>query len=127
MAQNKRLIICLLVIFAVGLVYYAFIKITHIAIPCVFHLTTGLKCPGCGITRMFLCLARGDFVSAFHYNSVVLCLLPIWVIYGIIKIFFNPKWTENNSKAEKILIWTTVAVLLLFGILRNIRIIIANI
>lgn len=127
LAQNKRLIICLLGILVFGTAYYVFIRLTHISIPCVFHMVTGLKCPGCGITGMFLCLAKADFVGAFHKNAAVFCLLPFWIIYGAIKILFNPKWTEKNSKAEKILIWTTVAVLIMFGILRNVNIILLHI
>ncbi|MBI1904560.1 MAG: DUF2752 domain-containing protein [Planctomycetia bacterium] len=29
----------------------------------------GINCPGCGLTRCFLCLARGDLAAAWHFNA----------------------------------------------------------
>lgn len=119
-AHNKRLIKWLLAALALGAVYYVFTTVTHLGIPCVFHMITGLSCPGCGISRMFIRLSKLDFIGAFHANAAVFCLMPLWIVYGIIKIFFCPKWTENNSLPEKILIWSSLVLLIGFGILRNI-------
>jgi hypothetical protein len=40
------------------------------AIPlfCPFKALTGIPCPGCGMTRALLSLAKGDFQGAFHFN-----------------------------------------------------------
>jgi hypothetical protein len=52
---------------------------------CLFHRLTGLDCPGCGMTRAFVALWRGDLVAAeaLHPFSgpllatlVLLALLP---------------------------------------------------
>lgn len=36
--------------------------------PCTFHLLTGHKCPGCGMTTSFAHLARGELSHAFAAN-----------------------------------------------------------
>jgi hypothetical protein len=46
---------------------------------CLFHRLTGLDCPGCGMTRAFVCLLRGDLHCAWqmHPFSVPLLLVAI--------------------------------------------------
>jgi len=62
---------------------------------CIFKNITGYDCPGCGLTRSFLCIARGDFTRSLHYHAfgvvlfVYLCLQIIiqslYLILGPIK------------------------------------------
>lgn len=40
--------------------------------PCVFHLITGLYCPGCGGTRALLYLIHGQVLQSFIYHPLVL-------------------------------------------------------
>ncbi len=35
---------------------------------CPFHWLTGLPCPGCGLTRSFVAIARGDWPGAIGYH-----------------------------------------------------------
>ncbi|MBE9118606.1 DUF2752 domain-containing protein [Lusitaniella coriacea LEGE 07157] len=35
---------------------------------CPLRTFTGIPCPGCGMTRSFLAIARGDFSGAIAYN-----------------------------------------------------------
>jgi len=45
----------------------------HIAgIPsiCPFQNLTGMPCPGCGLTRSFVCFAHGHFAEAFRYHAL---------------------------------------------------------
>ena len=44
---------------------------------CPFHAMTGLNCPGCGLTRGFHALFRGDVFGALHYNL----LLPFFAVF----------------------------------------------
>lgn len=46
---------------------------------CLFHRLTGLDCPGCGMTRAFVCLMRGDLSGAWqmHPFSIPLLLASI--------------------------------------------------
>lgn len=103
-----------------GCAYAVFFKKTGIGIPCLFHYVTGLKCPGCGITRMLISILRLDFAAAFQYNAAVLCLLPFllpllgyWIYryirYGI----------RQNPKSIEAICWVFVGLLLVWGVVRN--------
>lgn len=35
---------------------------------CPFRLVTGLPCPGCGLTRSFCAMSRGQFLAAFGFH-----------------------------------------------------------
>ncbi len=37
---------------------------------CPFHNLTGLPCPGCGLTRAFVCCAHGQLAAAFAYHPL---------------------------------------------------------
>ena len=52
--------------------------------PCLFHAITDIDCPGCGMTRAFLCLAQGDFAKAWalHPFSPLLALLLLVLAWG---------------------------------------------
>lgn len=108
-------------IFAVGLCYGAFVQRTGLAIPCVFHLLTGLKCPGCGVTRMCVALLRLDFETAFYSNQALLLLLPVLgsvfftYVAGYIK---NGTWNMNRLQSG--LIYVCIVIMVIFGVLRNI-------
>ena len=69
---SKTVLVC-----GIGLAYAGFTSLTGWGIPCWIHAITGLHCPGCGISRMFLALLRLDLVAAARYNLFVLCLLPV--------------------------------------------------
>ena len=75
-APNRKKLRTLIILLAAGAGYYIWLRLTGLGIPCVFHLATGLLCPGCGITRMILCLSRGDFSGAFAANAFLLITLP---------------------------------------------------
>lgn len=44
---------------------------------CPLYQTTGLACPGCGLTRGFHALFHGDVLTALDYNA----LLPFYVLF----------------------------------------------
>jgi Protein of unknown function (DUF2752). len=43
-----------------------------IGFPCLFHLLTGLYCPGCGGTRAVIYLFQGQFAASFRYHPFVI-------------------------------------------------------
>ena len=44
---------------------------------CMLRRTTGLSCPGCGLTRCFISLAHGDVAAAWSFNPAGLWLFAI--------------------------------------------------
>jgi hypothetical protein len=46
---------------------------------CLFRLSTGWLCPGCGITRAAAALLHGHLQDAMHDNALVLLWAPLFV------------------------------------------------
>lgn len=63
---------------AVGLAGVAGLPLLHAWHPtddvrasiCLFRRTTGIPCPGCGMTRAFAHLAKGDWTEAARYHPL---------------------------------------------------------
>lgn len=102
----------------IGLAYFIFIKLTGIMIPCPFKLITGLDCPGCGVTHMFLDMANLDFVSAFWDNPFLFVTWPFIVAYLI--YYFHKQSKNETIKYGKYIEITFLVALCVFGIVRNI-------
>lgn len=120
------IITCLLLAAAVFFVYRFNPGINRIALVCSFYGTTGLYCPGCGMTRSLYAIMNGHFGEAFSYN-------PLWPFYsllmlGSLSLWFyflltgkNPFIPVNRflAKHSCYCIITAIAIIL-FWILRNI-------
>lgn len=50
-------------LFSVAVVYFT-------GINCIFKKLFGITCPGCGMTRAYLSLFKGDIKSAFEFNPM---------------------------------------------------------
>ncbi len=110
----------LLVLFC-GLLYAAFIFVFGRGIPCVFQMMTGLKCPSCGVTGMCLAILRLDFKTAFYCNPAIFCMLPLGAAvaarHAYIYVRSGRTQPDRLTAAAMILM---IAVLIVYGILRNI-------
>jgi hypothetical protein len=60
-----------------------FDALPHIKL-CLFQVATGRPCPGCGMTRSILALAKGDLALSFrmHPLGVALAALLVAAIFG---------------------------------------------
>lgn len=119
-ARAKKIILGALILIAVGVLYTLFVIITHMGIPCLFNFVTGLKCPGCGVSRMCLALLRFDFLTAFHENAAIFCLLPLMAATAARLIYVYIKFGRLRDKYAEIAIYAMIAVLIVFCIIRNI-------
>lgn len=87
---------------------------------CPLYSMTGLACPGCGLTRGFHALFHGDIIPAIDFNLLV----PFWaVIFGYVGVSLlltaiRGKGLRMWPTSPKFLA-TSVVVLLVFGVLRN--------
>ena len=106
------------VILAVGLGYWLWIRLTGLSIPCLYLITTGLRCPGCGSTRMMLSLLRLDFAAAFSYNPVVFVLFGIWNLIAFFCFVGKPYFFQKPRFLYTVF-WISLFFLIVFGILRN--------
>ena len=87
---------------------------------CPLHATTGLNCPGCGLTRGLHAFFHGDVFGALHFNA----LLPVYLLVGIylfvslgLIVVRGRGLSFNVFKPQ--LLWGFLIVLLVFGIVRN--------
>ena len=69
-------------------------------IPCIITEVTGHDCPGCGMTRSCLSLARGDLAAAWQFNPFVFFLIPLAVLYACVPKRVQTGWqaTPNSVK-----------------------------
>ena len=88
---------------------------------CPLFALTGCACPGCGLTRGFHALFRGDIVTALDFNA----LIPIWaMIFGWVTVSL----VLLAIRGRGLYMWPTrpkfmyafMIVLVTFGVLRNI-------
>ena len=108
------------VLLGAGCAYSVWLAVTGIGIPCPFHAVTGLLCPGCGVSRMLLALFRLDFAAAFGYNAVLLCSLPVLLaLLAVSTVRYVRTGSSAPKLPERIAAGTLIAVLLAWGIVRN--------
>lgn len=87
---------------------------------CPLFATTGLACPGCGLTRGFHALFHGDIVSALDYNA----LLPVFAFifgYFLLAMFLIAARGRGLSFEifRPVFLYGFLAVSLAFTVLRN--------
>ena len=96
-------------------------SIGHLPSICLFYNLTGLPCPGCGLTRAFVCLGHGRWQEALHWHPFG------WLVYGVCLLLWIRSglfWRRGvllwplSSRAVTRLSWSAAAVLLLTGIAR---------
>ncbi|MBO5336261.1 MAG: DUF2752 domain-containing protein [Lachnospiraceae bacterium] len=116
----KQVLIGGLLLFLLGVAYGLFVKTTGLAIPCIFHLITGWKCPGCGVTRMCVALLQMDIRGAFYWHPMLLIQLPIlgWIFFRNI-IAYVKNGVCRLTRLENICVYICIALLLVFTVLRN--------
>ena len=89
-------------------------------LPCPFHAVTGLWCPGCGTTRAFGDLTRGDIAAAASSNVVaVVCVV---VVVGVWGLWLRARWTQiplTLPRPNRPTVVLGIALLAMFTVLRN--------
>lgn len=91
---------------------------------CPTKYLTGLDCPGCGGLRAVHSLATGDVRGALDHNAfAVLVLIPLavalWLRWLIRSWRGDPPPTERSWWERPAALWTFVAVMAVFTLLRN--------
>src|SRR5437762_10943363 len=116
-------IVCFLLIVLVAagcVVLFVFDPAQHAFYPgCALYKITGSYCPGCGGLRATHQLLHGRIFAAFHFNPLFVAALPIllWAFASGIRRRFERKPFSPPIKPNWL--WSGGALLILFGILRN--------
>lgn len=87
---------------------------------CPLYRMTGIACPGCGLTRGFHALFRGDILTALDYNA----MLPAYLfIFGYFIVSLVLTATKSQGLSWKIFppvaMYAFLIVALVFTVLRN--------
>lgn len=101
---------------ALGLLF-GFNPARHVFYPqCFMYRATGLSCPGCGGLRAVHHLLHGDVLMAFRFNPVFIAALPVtaWLVGR--RLLKRPPLAHRTVA---LLAWLSLAVLIAFGVLRN--------
>jgi hypothetical protein len=83
------------------------LQVGRITLPnvCIFRATTGLPCPGCGLTRSIVAAAHGHMAASISHHRLGLLTL----IYVILQFVFNlsyisiSKWRGSLYRYIKLL------------------------
>ena len=117
----KKVLTVSAILLAVGVLYVLLCTYTSFRIPCLFRLITGFKCPGCGVTGMCLSLLKFDFESAFLHNRILTLMLPFGAVITACYLYRYIKSGEKMlGKSSRVIVFLMIAILLVFGIIRNI-------
>lgn len=108
---------------AAGSAFVAYFEPTKVTMmpACPLFSLTGLACPGCGLTRGFHSLFHGDIISAIDFNLFT----PAW---AVIFAWVFVSLVLHAVRGRGLVMWPTnprfmygfMAVLVVFGILRNV-------
>ncbi len=116
--NSKKVITTASVLACIGICYLVWIKLTGLAMPCMFRYITGFKCPGCGVTTMFTALASLDFKASFNANPFLFVTAPFLCGEIIYRIYLKCSNMKCNKAREAAVICYGIA-LCIFGIVRN--------
>lgn len=120
-------------IFAAGWILAAFAAVFYMTVktgilplyryaaPCLFHRMTGFYCPGCGGTRSFFALCRGELLTSFRLYPLVPCtaVLGGWFLLSQTVEKISGKRIRIGMHFRGIYLWLALAVVVLNCVLKN--------
>lgn len=117
----KRVALLATLFIIIGIIYAVVVDLLKFGIPCVFNMLTGVKCPGCGITRSLISLLHFQIYDSLKYNALTFFIIAYisLVFINTSKVYIKSGTFYLNAGSEYI----SVIFLILFiiwGIVRNI-------
>ena len=110
-----------MVILLVSLIFYYFLckQFSWLSLKCLFFEITGVKCPGCGITRMIFSFMELKFFEGIQYNYFL--GMTSFILIGIFcYLIYSYLYEIKNSKTFDVLCFVYIALLIVWGIVRNV-------
>lgn len=69
---------------------------------CWFYNLTHIPCPGCGLTRAFICISHGDWTQAAHLNPF--CFVWYFLaLYFLLRPFFLKYFSLLSKPMDKLI------------------------
>lgn len=89
--------------------------------PCPIFRLTGLRCAGCGGSRMFSLLLRGDWRGAFLQNPYLFAALPLLTGYAVWEAvrYLRERPPLIRGRGAKLFLAVVLGAALPFTIFRN--------
>lgn len=89
--------------------------------PCPFHQSTGLACPGCGMTRATYALLHGKLADALRLNPLGIVLLPVALVGLSLEAVAQARRTPAGPRLRVGArgAWIIAASVLVFWLVRN--------
>lgn len=89
---------------------------TRLPLPdtCLSRTVFGISCPGCGLTRSFAAMARGDIASALQLNPCgpllfILCCLQVpYRVLAYLNVGRTIPWLQRIEKQGLVITWCIV-------------------
>lgn len=89
--------------------------------PCLFHLLTGLYCPGCGGTRAVKALLHGELFLSLRYHPLVLytavVVLAELLSLAVARAAKNPRWYLGH---EIVFVYIAVGIVVANWVIKNV-------
>ncbi len=87
-------------------------------VPCLAHRVTGIPCPGCGMTRACLNLAKGNWATAWHYHPLSFALVGLSIAMAFFPIQLRAAWRSTSVSARRAILALTLLVILGLWVVR---------
>ena len=99
--------------------YFLYTYFPKLAFKCIFYEISGLRCPGCGITRMLVGFIGLNFWESIRFNFFVGITFP-FIMSVVVYTCYLYVTEKKASKLFDIVCWLYVGLLLVWFIVRNI-------
>jgi len=120
-----QLVIVTIAVIILSLLYFFYPATDKSFYPkCIFHELTGFYCPGCGSQRAASALLHGQLLKAVDLNILFVLFVPLILYSGFVFTWniFHERKMQQAIFYSPVFIRILLAVIIIFWIMRNIRI-----
>ena len=118
-STRKKIIIGYVIVLLIGLSYYLYMRTTGHHLNCPLFESTGMYCPGCGITRACVNIIHLNFYAGFRDHPAFVSIAFVWIVISVMAFIGKPA-VFRNSKVNIIILYVCLALYIVFSIFRNI-------